>query len=118
MRRPRCQEHNIGEHTFAQTCQLPVQNMRNHGTAMSQIKIQDCTKVSTAYATDVPTYLGAYLANELEETRMHKCREPTHIPVLGTCLAEIMKMKILNIHETYNQKKTTSTHNKKFKSLY
>ena len=110
MRRPRCQQNNHGENKFAQNCQLPVQNLRNHGTAKSLSKILDCTKVSTAYAKDVPKYLGAYLANELEETRMPKCREPTHIPVLGTCLAEIMKMKILNIQEQYNQKKKRHSH--------
>ena len=56
-------------------------------------KIIDCTKVSTVYANDAPKYLGASHVNELDETRMHKCREPTHIPALGTYLAKIMKMK-------------------------
>ena len=78
-----------------------MQHRRNHGNAKSLCKILDCTKVSTAYAKDVPKYLGASNVNELEETIMHKCREPTHIPALGTSLAEIMKMKILDIHETY-----------------
>ena len=38
-------------------------------------------------------HLGVSHVNELDETRMPKCREPTHIPSLGTCLAKIMKMK-------------------------
>ena len=66
---------------------------------MSLCKILDRTKVSTAYAKDTPKDLGASHVSELEETIMHKCREPTHIPALGTCLAEIMKMKILDIHD-------------------
>ena len=53
-------------------------------TAKSLSKIPDSTKMSTVYAKSVPKYLGANLANELEETRMHKCREPTHIPALST----------------------------------
>ena len=77
---------------MAQERQLPVQHLINHGYAKSLRNILDCTKVSTAYAKDVPKYLGASHVNKLEETIMHKCREPTHIPALGTCLAEIMKM--------------------------
>ena len=41
-----------GENKIAQTRQLPVQHLRNHGTAKSLCEILDCTKVSTAFAKD------------------------------------------------------------------
>ena len=67
-------------------CQKPMQNPRLHNNVNCLCK--RCPKIPRRQP-----------CQRTDETIMHKCQEPTHIPALGTCLAEIMKMKILNIHE-------------------